>query len=171
MAWLPASSGRVPAAFNSLVGLKPTRGLVSTEGVVPACRSLDCVSIFAKTCKEAFSILEIVKEGQQGIALPAAPRFAVPREPEFHGDREYQRLFEKAVARCPSVVHCLLMSGDDDYLLTVLARDIEDFEHIHKGQLSTLPRVARIHSSFAIREVINRPVPPTAIEHLRRAAR
>ncbi|HKU95024.1 MAG TPA: Lrp/AsnC family transcriptional regulator [Vineibacter sp.] len=79
--------------------------------------------------------------------------------------------FEKAVARCPSVVQCHLMSGDDDYLLTVLARDIEDFEHIHKGQLSTLPRVARIHSSFAIREVINRPVPPTALERLRRAAR
>jgi allophanate hydrolase len=99
-----AGSGRVPAAFNNLVGLKPTRGLVSTEGVVPACRSLDCVSIFAKTCKEAFSILEIVKEGQQGIALPAAPRFAVPRELEFHGDREYQQLFEKAVARLGNVV-------------------------------------------------------------------
>ena len=79
--------------------------------------------------------------------------------------------FEKAVARCPSVVQCLLMSGDDDYLLTVLARDIEDFEHIHKGQLSTLPRVARIHSSFARREVINRHAPPTALERLRRAAR
>lgn len=79
--------------------------------------------------------------------------------------------FEKAVARCPSVVQCLLMSGDDDYLLTVLARDIEDFEHIHKGQLSTLPRVARIHSSFAIREVIARQVPPTALDRLRRAAR
>jgi len=79
--------------------------------------------------------------------------------------------FEKAVGRCPSVVQCLLMSGDDDYLLTVLARDIEDFEHIHKGQLSTLPRVARIHSSFAIREVINRHAPPTALERLRRAAR
>lgn len=79
--------------------------------------------------------------------------------------------FEKAVARCPSVVQCLLMSGDDDYLLTVLARDIEDFERIHKSQLSTLPRVARIHSSFAIREVINRQVPPTALERLRRPAR
>jgi DNA-binding Lrp family transcriptional regulator len=79
--------------------------------------------------------------------------------------------FEKAVARCPSVVQCLLMSGDDDYLLTVLARDIEDFEHIHKSQLSTLPRVARVHSSFAIRDVISRQVPPTALERLRRAAR
>jgi DNA-binding Lrp family transcriptional regulator len=72
------------------------------------------------------------------------------------------------VARCPSIVECLLISGDDDYLLTVLARDIEDFEHVHKGQLSTLPRVARIHSSFAIREVIGRRAPPTALERLRR---
>src|ERR1039458_741101 len=44
-----AGSGRVPAAFNNLVGLKPTRGLLSTDGVVPACRSLDCVSILSHT--------------------------------------------------------------------------------------------------------------------------
>ena len=44
-----AGSGRVPAAFNNIVGLKPTRGVLSTTGVVPACRSLDCVSIFALT--------------------------------------------------------------------------------------------------------------------------
>ena len=47
-----AGSGRVPAAFNDLVGLKPTTGLLSTRGVVPACRSLDCVSIFALTVAE-----------------------------------------------------------------------------------------------------------------------
>ncbi len=45
-----AGSGRVPAAFNNLIGLKPTRGLISTAGVVPACRTLDCVSIFARDC-------------------------------------------------------------------------------------------------------------------------
>src|SRR5882672_6516442 len=45
-----AGSGRVPASLNNIVGLKPTRGLISTTGVVPACRSLDCVSIFALTC-------------------------------------------------------------------------------------------------------------------------
>jgi len=48
-----AGSGRVPAAFNGLVGLKPTRGLISTTGVLPACRSLDCVSIFTRSVHEA----------------------------------------------------------------------------------------------------------------------
>jgi len=71
--------------------------------------------------------------------------------------------FESAVAKCPSVVRCLLMSGTDDYLVTVLARDIEDFEQIHKSQLSRLPRVARIQSSFAIRDVVNRSFPPAAL--------
>ena len=51
-----AGSGRVPAAFNNLIGLKPTRGLLSTHGVVPACRTLDCVSIFARTCREAHEV-------------------------------------------------------------------------------------------------------------------
>jgi DNA-binding Lrp family transcriptional regulator len=71
--------------------------------------------------------------------------------------------FEKAVEACPSVVRCFLMSGSDDYLVTVLARDIEDFEHIHRTQLSRLPRVARIQSSFAMREIVNRAVPPAAL--------
>jgi Lrp/AsnC family leucine-responsive transcriptional regulator len=73
--------------------------------------------------------------------------------------------FEKAVVACPSVVRCFLMSGSDDYLVTVLARDIEDFERIHRTQLSRLPRVARIQSSFALREIINRVVPPAALRH------
>jgi Lrp/AsnC family transcriptional regulator, leucine-responsive regulatory protein len=72
--------------------------------------------------------------------------------------------FESAVARCPSVVRCFLMSGTDDYLLTVIARGIEDFEHIHRTQLSRLPRVARIQSNFAIREIVNLTFPPGALQ-------
>ena len=68
--------------------------------------------------------------------------------------------FEKAVVQCPSVVRCFLMSGEDDYILVVTARDIADFERIHRTELARLPHVARIQSSFALREVINRAVPP-----------
>jgi Lrp/AsnC family leucine-responsive transcriptional regulator len=67
--------------------------------------------------------------------------------------------FERAVSRCASVVRCYLMSGSDDYQLVVLCRDIADFEHIHKTQLARLPRVARIQSSFALRDVIDRSLP------------
>ena len=71
--------------------------------------------------------------------------------------------FEKAVAQCPSVLRCFLMSGSDDYLVAVSARDIEHFEQIHRTELSRLPRVARLQSSFALREVVNRAVPPAAL--------
>ena len=55
-----AGSGRVPAALNNIVGLKPSLGLVPTSGVVPACRSLDCVSIFALTVEDALRALEAI---------------------------------------------------------------------------------------------------------------
>ncbi len=67
--------------------------------------------------------------------------------------------FEKAVERAPSIVSCHLMSGEDDYVLTVLARDLGDFERIHKEELSRLPGVARLKSSFALREVKARALP------------
>ena len=56
-----AGSGRVPAALNNIVGMKPTRGRISNYGTFPACKSLDCVSIFAKdvvSCEDVFSVLE-----------------------------------------------------------------------------------------------------------------
>ena len=56
-----AGSGRVPAGFNELVGLKPTPGLLSRDGVVPACRSLDCVSVFARTAADAAAVFEVAQ--------------------------------------------------------------------------------------------------------------
>ena len=73
---------------------------------------------------------------------------------------EALKSFEVAVVNCPSVIRTFLMSGSDDYLLIVLARDIEDFERIHRTELSRLPHVSRIQSNFALREIINRAVPP-----------
>lgn len=67
--------------------------------------------------------------------------------------------FEEAVRLCDSVLRCLLMSGSDDYLLVLQVRDLPDFERVHKTQLSRLPHVARLQSSFALREVVRRSVP------------
>jgi allophanate hydrolase len=108
-----AGSGRVPAAFNNLVGLKPTRGRISNRGVIPACKSLDCVSIFALTGADAAAVLAAAEGFDAGdpYSRPVAgaagwePKgtflYGVPRRSqlEFFGDVEYTRLFDAAVAR------------------------------------------------------------------------
>jgi DNA-binding Lrp family transcriptional regulator len=72
--------------------------------------------------------------------------------------------FEQAVRNCDSVLRCFLMSGSDDYVLMLLVRDLPDFERVHKTQLSRLPHVARIQSSFALREVVRRTLPADLLE-------
>lgn len=103
-----AGSGRVPAAFNNIVGLKPTRGWLSTSGVVPACRTLDCVSIFALTVEDADEIAAIAggydaSDPYSRIFPRTSPttralRLAVPNSSEFFGDAQAQKTFEQAVA-------------------------------------------------------------------------
>jgi len=95
--------------------------------------------------------------GRLGIGTTVLVRITLDSQSE-----EALHKFEGAVGRCTSVIRCFLMSGSDDYLVTVLARDIGDFEHIHRTQLSRLPHVAHIHSSFAMRKVVDRAAPPGA---------
>jgi allophanate hydrolase len=73
-----AGSGRVPAAMNGIVGLKPTRGLVSTAGVVPACRSLDCVSVFAADLDDAADVLAVLAGPDPDDPWSRTPRATVP---------------------------------------------------------------------------------------------
>jgi len=107
-----AGSGRVPAAYNNIIGLKPSIGRLSTRGVVPACRSLDCVSIFALTAPDAAMVLDVtsgfdpedIYSRRLGFADVRARRFGVPQRDQlqFFGDVEYARLFDAAVARLES---------------------------------------------------------------------
>lgn len=109
-----AGSGRVPAAFNNLVGLKPTCGLLSTNGVVPACRSLDAVAIFALTAEDANRVLGVAAgfDAADPYSRPIQPHgfdfgmaatfdFGVPQRDQlqFFGNRDAERLFDQAVAR------------------------------------------------------------------------
>ena len=73
------------------------------------------------------------------------------------------KAFEEAVANAPSIVSCHLMSGEDDYLVTVRARDLADYERIHKEQLARLPGVARLKSSFVLRDVADKPLPASCL--------
>lgn len=108
-----AGSGRVPAGFNHLVGLKPSLGLLSTQGVVPACRSLDVVSIFALTADDAQQVFAVAHgyDAQDAYSRPAQPhgfdfghaahwRVGVPRagQLQFFGDSAYARCYADACA-------------------------------------------------------------------------
>lgn len=101
--------------------------------------------------------------GRFGLGTTVLVRIALESQSD-----EALTTFEAEVVKCPSVVRCFLMSGSDDYILIVMAKDIEDFERIHRMELSRLPRVARVQSSFALREVVNRAVPNVIFRELRK---
>lgn len=105
-----AGSGRVPAAFNNLVGHKPTKGLLSTTGVVPACKSLDCVSVFALNTEDVVRVLGVSAQeddsdpySRKNVAFnwaaywqdekPVPFTFGLPSRLDFDGDAEAQALF------------------------------------------------------------------------------
>jgi len=112
-----AGSGRIPAGFNNIVGLKPTRGIVSTVGTVPACRSLDCISIFSLTVPDASNVLCVMAKedqldpfsrpipstwmGSKSQSPTIGVRVGVPRKEqlEFFGDSEAETLFSSAIKK------------------------------------------------------------------------
>jgi allophanate hydrolase len=108
-----AGSGRVPAMLNNIVGLKPSLGLISTAGVVPACRTLDCVSVFSLTVDDAMTALSAMA-GPDGAdpfsrnpplaamdAFPSQLRLGVPRNGQliFFGDKASEKAYGEALAR------------------------------------------------------------------------
>ncbi len=103
-----AGSGRVPAAFNHLVGLKPTKGRWSTRGLVPACRSLDCITVFTDALEDAALVDDVIAgfDAEDAWSRPAADvplggrRIAVPRadQRQFFGDVQAEFLYERALA-------------------------------------------------------------------------
>jgi allophanate hydrolase len=111
-----AGSGRVPAAFNNLIGLKATKGVISTSGVVPACRSLDCVTVFAKDLNSIEDVFKVANAyDEEDIYSRAYEKnefeekakfsFAIPKKEQlkFFGDEEAKNLFEEAIKKFESL--------------------------------------------------------------------
>ena len=112
-----AGSGRVPAMLNNIVGLKPSLGLISTAGLVPACRTLDCISVFALTVDDAVAALRVTA-GPDGAdpfsrdrplaamrALPPDLKIGIPRQGQliFFGDKASEAAFGEALKRWTSL--------------------------------------------------------------------
>jgi allophanate hydrolase len=104
-----AGSGRVPAMFNNLIGLKPSIGRISATGMVPACKSLDCISIFANSAADAMAVLQVAEgldetdaysRAPSTLILPASPRIGVltEKDRDFAGDAEAEKLYDAAIA-------------------------------------------------------------------------
>ncbi len=118
-----AGSGRVPAAFNNLIGLKPSRGLISAAGVVPACQSLDCVSVFTLTPDDANQVLAVCEgfdtsdpysrkntfdNGTRRYGtVPVPQTIGVPKANnlEFFADQQAEQLYHLAVAKFDQAGH------------------------------------------------------------------
>src|SRR6266576_1423388 len=108
-----AGSGRVPAMLNNVVGLKPSLGLISTAGLVPACRTLDCVSVFSLTVDDAMTALAAMAGPDEAdpysrqrplaeiSAFPAKLRLGVPRNGQliFFGDKASEQAYGDALKR------------------------------------------------------------------------
>ncbi|GAA5266467.1 allophanate hydrolase [Acidiphilium sp. MT5] len=103
-----AGSGRVPAACNNIFGLKPSIGLIPTRGVVPACKSLDCVSIFANSPADAVAVLaeahgfdqtDAYSRAAQAVALPLQPKLGIlaTYQRDFVGDDDAAKLYEATI--------------------------------------------------------------------------
>ena len=112
-----AGSGRVPAMLNNIVGLKPSLGLISTAGVVPACRTLDCISVFSLTVDDAITALSVMA-GPDGAdpfsrnrplanmtAFPGNLRLGIPRNGQliFFGDKASEKAYGEALQRWTSL--------------------------------------------------------------------
>ena len=116
-----AGSGRIPAGLNNIVGLKPSLGALSTTGVIPACRTLDCVSIFALTAEDAWTVFSVAARPDStdaySRALPAGSRLAPPvltigipasADLKFFGDTAMETAYAQALTTLRGFGHKLV---------------------------------------------------------------
>ncbi|RAT13296.1 MULTISPECIES: allophanate hydrolase [Lonsdalea] len=149
-----AGSGRVPAGFNNIVGLKPTKGWLSARGVVPACRLNDTVSVFALTVEDAFAVAAAAGgyDAEDAYSrrpprtapadMKAQPDFAIPADPDFFGDRLAEAAWHRALEH-------LTQSG-----ATLHPIDFAPFHQLAE-QLYSGPWVAE--RTAAVGEMLTRP--------------
>lgn len=104
-----AGSGRVPAGFNNIVGLKPTKGWLSTKGLLPACRLIDCISVFGLTVSDAELVATLAGGYDEAddysrknpctapVGITNKPKLAIPKQLEFFADKQTEAVYRQAI--------------------------------------------------------------------------
>ncbi|MFK7995794.1 MAG: allophanate hydrolase [Granulosicoccus sp.] len=177
-----AGSGRVPACFNNLVGVKPTRGLLSTSGVVPACRSLDCVSIFALHCDDANAVLAVAegKDASDGYSRanpydnrehtygffegPLTLGVIPEHQLKFFGDSQYQKAYQTTIDKLGAAG---MQLKEIDYTpFDEAARLLYEGPWVAERYVATLPLIEEQPEAIfpVVREIIEKGGKPTAAE-------
>lgn len=180
-----AGSGRVPASFNNLVGVKPTRGLLSARGVVPACKSLDCVSIFALHCDDANEILSIAESFDAEDGYSRANTFSnrtdfygkfdsqitlgviSPDQLKFFGDEDYESAYSATLAQLENAGIQLV---EIDYApFDEVARLLYEGPWVAERYIATLPLIEEHPEAFfpVVRDIIAPGGKPSAVELFR----
>lgn len=180
-----AGSGRVPASFNNLVGLKPTRGLLSCSGVVPACRSLDCVSIFALHCDDANAVMAVA-EGHDdsdgysrqnpydnrshayGTFSDSLTLGVIPESQlKFFGNRHYEATYRNLLDQLQAAGIELL---DIDYApFDEVARLLYEGPWVSERYIATLPLIEEQPQAIfpVVRDIITAGEKPAAVDLFR----
>jgi DNA-binding Lrp family transcriptional regulator len=132
--------------------------VLQREGRVPNSELAARVSLSESACLRRIRALEasgliegyaaVLNEQKAGLGVNVFVSITLERQ-----ERADLAAFEQAVRKVPEIMECYLMSGDYDYLLRVVVADTADFERVHSRHLTSLPHVARVHSSFALRTV------------------
>jgi len=173
-----AGSGRVPAGLNNIVGLKPSLGLISTAGVVPACRTLDCVSVFGLTVDDAFAALRVMAGpdpadpfsqarplGDMG-AMPKAFRLGVPLVGQrvFYGDRHSAAVYEAVIARMAGLGAIIAEIDIEPFYET--ARLLYEGPWVAERYITARSLIASAHESMhpVTRGIILGGARPTAVD-------
>lgn len=177
-----AGSGRIPACFNNLVGVKPSRGLLSASGVVPACRSLDCVSIFALHCDDANTVLSAAEghddtdgysrrnpyDNQQhtyGLYDETLTLGAIAADQlKFFGDAHYEESYKETIASLQASGVQLL---EIDYTpFDEVAKLLYEGPWVSERYVATLPLVKDNPDAMfpVVRDIITGGEKPTAAE-------
>ncbi|MDM1246294.1 allophanate hydrolase [Acinetobacter sp. R933-2] len=171
-----AGSGRVPAGHNNIVGLKPTKGWFSNTGLIPACRTLDVISIFALTVDDAWQVAQLMqaydetdiysRQHPENVATRFTKgKIAIPEQLEFYGDIEAEKAFQSAIKRAEKLGYQI--ESIDFSIFNLLAKALYNDAWVAERMIAVEKMVNRVQTHPVIAEIIAQADQFTAVDALK----